>query len=147
MYNVSIPEITQDELKKRYERIKPIVEIEGVKYYLRDFTPEELTSTSYTWNANEDKREKVDMSLLVARNTDFECIHKYGYYGVFNPSIAEVLAQISDLDLEFTDAFEIIKSPQTSDDFKANKIVFNNHFHISTVRLYTSRTNPKVIFG
>lgn len=146
MYNVSIPEITQDELKERYKRIKPIVEIEGVKYYLRDFTIEELTKCSYIGYANEDKREKVDMSLLITRNNDFECIHKYNYYGFFKPSIAEVLAQISNLDLEFTDAFEIIKSPQTCEDFITNPVVFNNHFHISTVRLYTSRTNPKVIF-
>ena len=40
MYNVSIPEISKEELRARYKRIKPIVEIEGKKYFLRDFTEE-----------------------------------------------------------------------------------------------------------
>ena len=64
---------------------------------------------------------------------DFECIHKYGYCGLFKPSIAEVLAQISEEDLEMADAFEIIRLQ----DWAKNKIVFDQGYHISVVRLYT----------
>ena len=46
MYNVSIPEISRKELVARYERIKPIVEIEGKKYFLREFTEDDLISKS-----------------------------------------------------------------------------------------------------
>jgi len=147
MYNVSIPEISREELLARYERIKPIVEIGEDKYFLRDFTEEELTGKSYIWYKEKDKSEKVDMELYVAReDLDFECIHKYGYPGLFKPSIAEVLAQIPEDEIPFVDAFEIINEPKTSDDFYKNKIVFDSGFHISTVRLYVSRTNPKVHF-
>lgn len=147
MYNVSIPEISEEELLKRYERIKPIVEVDGTKYFLRDFTKDELTGIAYTWKKEKDKREPVDERMYIPRTgKDFECIHKYGYYGCFKPSIAEVLAQISDMDVEFVDAFEIIKSPETGEDLHKNEMVFNNGFHISTVRLYTRRDNPKVHF-
>lgn len=147
MYNVSIPEISKEELLARYERIKPIVEIGGVKYFLRDFTEKELTEISYIYDKEKDKREKVDMDLYVAQeDLDFECIHKYGYPGFFKPSIAEVLAQIPEDEIPFVDAFEIINEPKTSDDFHKNKIVFNSGFHISIVRLYVSRNNPKMHF-
>lgn len=95
MYNVSIPEITEEELKVRYKRIKPIVEIEGKKYLLREYTQEELREKSYIWDLEHDKRGEVNIDEYVPLvDYDFECIHKYGYYGFFKPSIAEVLAQI-----------------------------------------------------
>lgn len=147
MYNVSIPEITKEELLARYERIKPIVDIEGTKYFLREFTAEELSGQSYIWDKENDKREKVDMDLYIPMmEMDFECIHKYGYYAFFKPSIAEVLAQIPKHDVSFVNAFEIIEFPRTNEDFNKNKIVFDSGFHISKVRLYTSRNNPKVHF-
>ena len=145
MYKVSIPDISKEELLARYKRIKPIVEIDGKKYFLREFTEKELTDVSYIWNAAEDKRELVDMSQYVPRlECDFECIHEYGHYALFKPSIAEVLAQIPERELKYVDAFEIIESPKTSEDFNKNKIVFDNGFHISKVRLYTSKYNPNV---
>lgn len=147
MYNVSIPKISQEVLLELYSRIKPIVTIDGKKYWLREFTLKELTDISYIFKMHEDKRQLVDLDLIVVReNKDFECIHEYGYHGLFKPSIAEVLAQIDPLDTEFYDAFEIINSPKTVSDFNKNINVFNQGFHISTVRLYTSRSNPNVKF-
>ena len=147
MYNVSIPEISREELLARYKRIKPIVEISGTKHFLRDYTEEELTGESYLWNLEANKREPVDTELYVAQEDwDFECIHTYGYYGFFKPSIAEVLAQIPEHEVPFVDAFEIVEYPKSSADFSKNKIVFDNGFHISKVRLYTSYNNPKVHF-
>ena len=64
----------------------------------------------------------------------------------FKPSIAEVLAQIPDGQVDFVDAFEIIEFPQVDNELIRNKIVFDNGYHISKVRLYTSRKNPKVHF-
>lgn len=147
MYNVSIPKISKEELLERYKRIKPIVEIEGKKYFLREFTESELTGISYIWNCNENKKEPVDMSLYVTRPEEiFECIHKYGMPCFFKPSIAEVLAQIPESEIRYVDAFEIIEYPMTASDFEKNKIVFDNGFHISKVQLYTSRKNPNVKF-
>lgn len=146
MYNVSIPEISKEALLLRYSHIKPIVDIDGKKYFIRDYTEEELSSRSYTFNKREDKTEPVDMRMFVPRGNPFECIHAYGYYGVFAASIAEVLAQIEERDVKFVDAFEIIESPKRASDFAKNKIVFDNGYHISKVQLYTSRNNPNVTF-
>lgn len=148
MYKVSIPEISKEELMARYKRIKPIVEIDGKKHFIRKYTEEELTNNSYIWNADTDKREHVDMNLYYPMTEwDFECIHGYGYPGFFKPSIAEVLAQIPEMNVPFVDAFEIIEYPKTAADFSKNKIVFDNGFHISKVRLYIRKDNPKVHFS
>jgi len=138
MYNVSIPEITDEELRTRYERIKPIVEIEGKKYLLRNFA--DLRNVSYIWNVHQDKREEINIDEYIAlEEHDFECIHEYGYYGFFKPSIAEVLAQIpSDL-ANIVDLFEIIEKPEIAEDFSKNKIIFENGYHISKVRLYVKK--------
>lgn len=134
MYNVSIPEISKEELLRRYEKIKPIVEYEGKKYFLREFDEKELTNISYIYDKKDNIRNAADMlHYIPCMGRDFECIHKYGYCGLFKPSIAEVLAQISEEDLEMADAFEIIRLQ----DWAKNKIVFDQGYHISVVRLYT----------
>ena len=148
MYNVSIPEISREELLKRYQKIKPIVEMNGVKYHLREFTEEELTNISYIAEVKKDITESVNMEEFIPRKKcDFECIHKYGNPMFFKPSIAEVLAQIPDWKVKFVDAFEIIEFPQVLDnELRKNKVVFDNGYHISMVRLYTSKKNPNVNF-
>lgn len=140
MYNVSIPEITDEKLRERYKHIKPIVDIDGKKYLLRVYTEEQLRNMSYLWNMQTDKRKEIDINEYIAlEEYDFECLHKYGYYMFFKPSIAEVLAQIpSDLS-EIVDLFEIIDEPKTAEDFCKNKIVFDNGYHISKVRLYRKK--------
>lgn len=141
MYNVSIPKITDEELLKRYEKIKPIVTIGEEKYFLRDFTLKELRGRSYIGDVDNDKTVPVDMDrYVVIEDGDFECLHTYGYYGFFKPSIAEVLAQIKELDIGIVDAFEIIDSPKTASDFYKNKNAFDQGYHTSTVRLYYKTT-------
>ena len=147
MYNVSIPDISDEELLRRYQKIKPIVEVGGVKYFLREFSKEELKNQSYINEVEKDIVKKVNMRLFVpCIGQDFECIHKYGHPMFFKPSIAEVLAQIPDGQVDFVDAFEIIGFPQVDNELIRNKIVFDNGYHISMVCLYTSRKNPKVRF-
>lgn len=140
MYKVSIPEITDEELMKRYTRIKPIAEINGTKYWLREYTLHELRKYSYIWYVEYDKTHPVDMrNLQVVPRHDFECFHTYGYPGFFKPSIAEVLSQIPQELLDNVQAFEIIHEPRTAKDFYKNHEAFSQGFHSSTVRLYFSR--------
>ena len=147
MYLVSIPEISDEELLERYAKIKPIIEYNGKKHYLREFSEHELRNNAYIYKADINVRDVVDMSLLVSRpDMEFECLHTFGYPGFFKPSIAEVLAQIPESELPFVDAFEIVKFPNACGDFMKNKIIFNNGYHVSIVRLYTSRNNPNVNF-
>ena len=140
MFNVSIPKISDEEMQKRYEHIKPVITVNGKLHYFREFTLKELSDISYLWDSNEDVREEVgenDLEILEGR--DFVCLHAYGYPGFFKPSIGEVLSQIKERDVSLIKAFEIIESPKTADDFHKDSftsIAFDNGYHVSTVRLY-----------
>ena len=140
MFKMSIPEISDEEMKKRYEHIKPVITVNGKLHYLREFTFEELTGISYLWNRDEDVREEVkENELEVLEGRDFVCLHGYGYYGLFKPSIGEVLSQIKEYDIPLVKAFEIIESPETAADFHGDSftsIAFDNGYNVSTVRLY-----------
>lgn len=137
MYNISIPEISREELLARYERIKPVVKYDEKRYFLTNFSEEELTGSSYLWMIKEKLSEEFDITKYSPMpEYDFECIHKYGAPNLFKPSIAEVLAQISDSVLDETCAFEIIEKPETQADLYRNSITFENGFHTSIVRLY-----------
>lgn len=122
-------------LVKLYEHIKPIVTIDDVSYELRPFTSEELCNQSYIWNRHEDKRDIVDKDNLEVVE-DFICFHEYGYYGLFKPSINEVLSQLPEKSIEEANYFEIIESPETRSDVFRYKDVLNAGFHASVVRTY-----------
>ena len=42
MFEVSIPIISDEELMKRYEHIKPVIKVDEKLHYFREFTLEEL---------------------------------------------------------------------------------------------------------
>lgn len=132
---LEIPEIDDNRLKELYQLLKPIVTIDEIKYLLREFTLQELRNQSYIWNRHEDKRDVVDPSRLETVD-DFLCLHTWGYYGLFKPSIAEVLSQAPESVIEQANTFEIIESPETREDVFKYKEVIDNGFHLSKVRAY-----------
>ena len=132
---LEIPEIDDKRLKELYQLLKPIVTIDEMKYLLREFTLQELRNQSCIWNRHEDKRDAVDSSKLETVD-DFLCLHTWGYYGLFKPSIAEVLSQAPENVIEQANIFEIIESPETREDVFKYKEVIDNGFHLSKVRAY-----------
>lgn len=132
---LEIPEIDDKRLKELYQLLKPIVTIDEMKYLLREFTLQELRNQSYIWNRHEDKRDVVDPNKLETVD-DFLCLHTWGYYGLFKPSIAEVLSQAPENVIEQANTFEIIESPVTREDVFKYKEVIDNGFHLSKVRAY-----------
>ena len=132
---LEIPEINDKRLKELYQLLKPIVTIDEMKYLLREFTLQELRNQSYIWNRHEDKRDIVDPSRLETVD-DFLCLHTWGYYGLFKPSIAEVLSQAPESVIEQANTFEIIESSETREDVFKYKEVIDNGFHLSKVRAY-----------
>lgn len=132
---LEIPEIDDNRLKELYQLLKPIVTIDEMKYLLREFTLQELRNQSYIWNRHEDKRDIVDPSRLETVD-DFLCLHTWGYYGLFKPSIAEVLSQAPESVIEQANTFEIIESPETREDVFKYKEIIDNGFHLSKVRAY-----------
>ncbi len=132
---LEIPEIDDKRLKELYHLLKPIVTIDEMKYLLREFTLQELRNQSYIWNRHEDKRDIIDSNKLETVD-DFLCLHTWGYYGLFKPSIAEVLSQAPESVIEQANTFEIIESPETREDVFKYKEVIDNGFHLSKVRAY-----------
>ena len=132
---LEIPEIDDNRLKELYQLLKPIVTIDEMKYLLREFTLQELRNQSYIWNRHEDKRDIVDPNKLETVD-DFLCLHTWGYYGLFKPSIAEVLSQAPESVIEQANTFEFIESPEAREDVFKYKEVIDNGFHLSKVRAY-----------
>ncbi len=132
---LEIPKIDDKKLKELYQMLKPIVTIGEIKYLLREFTLQELRNQSYIWNRDKDKRDVVDPSRLETVD-DFLCLHTWGYYGLFKPSIAEVLSQAPENVIAQANTFEIIESPKSREDVFKYKEVIDNGFHLSKVRAY-----------
>jgi hypothetical protein len=123
-----IPEITDERLNELFKRIKPVVEFNGVKHYIRKC---HLRTTAYTWDA---KKTKEAPALKEVRS--IRTLHTYGYYGFFKPSIAEVIAQIPEDLIDQVTEFEIVKRPLNADDLNEEKRAVNAGFHVATVALY-----------
>lgn len=140
MFDPTIPEISPDELAKRYAQVKPMIRIDNQLHWMRDYTLEELSNMSYRFAGKKDAREAVPEDFLVPMpEHDFTCLHTYGYHGFFKPSVAEVLAQMSEEAASIACAFEIIDSPRSVEDFYSSQFTrtaLERGFHVSTVRIY-----------
>lgn len=126
-------------IEKLYEKIRPIVLFHQDPFFMRQLTPHELSAVSYLWlNDINDYAEEVnlaDYSVLA----DVKMLHRYGFYGFFKPSVAEVISQIPEELLPETIAFQIIYSPDTCDDLNLFKKEVDAHYHVSVVRLYKKK--------
>ena len=135
--NVSIPEITDEELLKRYENIKPVKIVDGRLYYFPKFSLEELKNLPYL---SQNVSTMVPVGALNPwQNHNFTCFHKWNSGLFFRPKICEVLSQIPEESLEFAKAFEIVKVPQSVYRFCDQELVnwaFEHGYHISFVILY-----------
>ena len=138
MSEMNILWLPSEEIVKRYSRIKPVVEKNGKLYWLRPFSQKELFGISYLWKDETDQPVR-DGEIVPIQGRDFRCLHTYGYYGLFKPSVAEVLTQIDPEILDTVVAFEIIDSPATAYDFYRDEFTstaFDSGYLVSTVRLY-----------
>ena len=130
--------LEDDELKRRYDKTKPIIMIDGITYDMKEFSFSALSDQSYIWNRDTDKRNivhKEDLEVV----EDFICLHGYGYYGLFKPSIHEVLAQLPEKSIKEADYFEIIESPVTREDVFKYTDVLNAGYHATVVRTYKKK--------
>lgn len=123
--------LDDEKLEELNERIIPLI---GEKTCEDKFVLYDIKWTSYLWD-EERFVKKVDMSRLQSI-AKVEMLHKYSYYGLFKPSIAEVLSQIPEEYVDKTVAFKIIDRPMSSSDFGKHQKTFNDGFHTSIVELY-----------
>lgn len=143
MKELSIPVISDEELMRRYLKIKPVTNVNGKKYWLRNYSIDEMRNASFLPKRIADISTPVGEALSNHTHYDFHCLHTFGYPGFFKPSVAEVLAQIpQDVYEQYViDAFEIIDIPTSVDDLNKFWNATKQGFHVSVVRLYI-RANP-----
>jgi len=141
---MSIPTISDEELKRRYKQIKPVLTVNGKLYYFRKFTFSEIVESNYLQDINIAIQKEVgENELEVWKDHDIHCLHSFTYPQIFNPTIKEVLAQLKPQDIPFIKAFEIVERPLTFSDFYKNiftSTAFKDGFHVSTVRLYRKKS-------
>lgn len=124
-----IPKLSEEELQKRSQLIRPVIRFGGTLYYIEDV---HLSNVSYIWSPV--KKERASGLVSVAKVTTY---HTYGYYGLFKPSIAEVLAQIPEEMVGKVCAFEIVERPERAEDFSKDIKAFKAGYHVAVVQLYT----------
>jgi hypothetical protein len=131
----SIPEITDEELKARVARIKPLIHSEGKLYALR--TLPDLRGQSFLWDPKIRRRSERNIEPLRVIST----LHTYGHYSLFKPSIAEVLAQIPFDLLNQVVAFSI-EGPQDASDLNAHQDALNAGFQVAQTTFYRAKRAP-----
>ena len=121
-----IPLRTRAELECRAEQIAALVKGKPV-------VSGDIVGTAFTWDPNFDESRKVpEMKPLM----DITTFHSYGYYGMFKPTIAEVLAQIPDVLVQRVVAFELVARPENASDLNEHPDALNDGYHVATARLY-----------
>jgi len=124
-----IPEVPEKEIRARAKTIKPVI-AGGAKglHYIKEV---DLFNVAYTWNP---KPTKPATGLEPIQ--DIKTYHEYGYYGLFKPSIAEVLAQIPEKLLKEVVAFQLVGWPKTASDLNEERDALDAGYHVATARLY-----------
>lgn len=135
---IFIPKIDDEVLTQRYSISKPIVQRNGSTYSLLDEPLESLRDSSYIWNLDKLILDKMNKEELLELKS-FLCLHSYGYYGCFKPSIAEILSQMPEELQENSNYFEITDSPSTTSDFNQFQEAFNEGYHVSKITTYKHR--------
>jgi hypothetical protein len=123
-----IPKLSEEELEKRAQTIKPVIRFDGTLHYIEDV---HLSNVSHIWSP-----VKKDVASGLLPVTNVVTYHTYGYCGLFKPSIAEVLAQVPEEIVDQVCAFEIVEKPKSAEDLNRNLEALNTGYHFATVQLY-----------
>jgi len=90
---------------------------------------------TFTWVGRQGPRAE---GLVEMEHEKVVVLVRWGYYGFFKPSFAEVFSQIKDSLLERAVAFEI-EGPETRDDMFGNPVIatiLNEGYQLATITLY-----------
>lgn len=132
---IEIPKLSKEELIALYKKIKPMITYYGEKYLLKEYNYDQLLNIAYTMDFPRNKGTLVDPYNL-KEVEEFPCLHTWGHYSFFKPTIAEVLSQLPELSKEEANVFEIVESPNTANDLNMYKELTEKGFQLSKVRTY-----------
>lgn len=118
-----IPTLSDEELVRRYARIKPLVMFKAQLYGVKDH---DWRTVSYNW-IHAEPRTPADVVENLRYVDEITTYHTYAYYGIFRPTVAEVLAQIPDHMLSAVVAFYITDARVHDDDYHAATTYLYGH--------------------
>ena len=131
---IYIPKIKDEELLRKYDKIKPIIKIDNIYYKLRKYNLEQLKNYSYIidrFQTKEDIIKEENISVI----DEFSCYHVYGYYGLFQPKVYEVLSQHPEKHLNDSNAFYIYDAPRSKEELENQKDIINNGYYKTKVKI------------
>lgn len=129
-----IPEISDESLNELASRIRPIHNFGGIRRYVKPDKEAEdyLRGTAYAWSPKPSASPLGRLKSIC----DITTYHTYAFYDFFKPTIAEVVAQITEEHLKDVVAFEIIDSPDDVNDLNRKHEALNAGYHVATTRLF-----------
>jgi hypothetical protein len=123
-------ELTDEEIATMLVRIKPVVRRDGSLYYIQSVDPRKI---AFTW-----RPETTDEAVGLKEHSVIHTLHTWGYYGMFKPSLAEVLSMISVAAvIEGVVSFETI-GPDDINDLNRQGVAVNAGYHVANTILYTA---------
>ena len=132
---IKIPKMSEEDIKKWYSHIRPIVHNNGTPVYLPKLNDNELFYYEI-WPSFSDSKDFVnynELSFLV----DVKMFHSFGSHGIHHPTVSEIIKQIPEEFLERVVAFEFIPNNL------ALNILFTpvqkRGYCVSIVRLYQKK--------
>lgn len=102
-----IPAISEEEVTRLLGHIKPLLRVDGTLYQYRPKEAWDPFLTSFKWDPEGDKGERVDANKLVLLEA-LPTFHTCNYHMVVRPKVAEVLAQIPAHLKDKVFAFEVL---------------------------------------
>ena len=135
IYKNSIPKVSNEYLVKHWYRIKPLVLSYGHNpgnwlldlYKIKDYAG---IDEPYSWNYDITGKPGRLKAIKTIRT-----LHRYGSPNTFQPTIAEVIAQIPPELIGSVDYF-VVNGPETAEDMNREKLALDEGFHVAETTLY-----------
>lgn len=122
--------LSNEALEKLWPRIQPIMrDKEGRPWFIKPVDPRRI---AYTRNPKSIKPAPVDLKEIGRAKAYI----KYGYYGLFKPSIAECLASLPTKLAADCSAFEIVGKSESAADLMEEQDAFDVGYQICIVAYY-----------
>jgi len=130
-YHLMAPKISKQKMDDILKNVKLFHHNHGDESVMWEMeVPDDLINSSYIWLPR-----LTVKSPPLKKVKDIFTFHFYGYYGVFKPSVEEVLRQLQYEDL--TNVYGIsINGPSNERDLKEYIGILNKGFHVAKVTLW-----------
>lgn len=102
--------INDEVLEELYNKLRPVVTVNGAKYLLKRYALEQIKKEAYLVNKNLDKEIYLDNSEIKVVGS-FDFMKEYSNPLSFKPTIEDVLIEVPKMIFDKANAFEIDEIP------------------------------------